>query len=181
MKAVGYPQSIANTTLLSMPRSLLPPLAAGKSGDDRKNVMFDSKYGGVDVSISAPNVYEACLKKQTSLDIKAERGSIHLKLRTCPSPSTVPIPFFLNMTGFYSSVNVALPHTFQGPMTVYSSQHCFVGDISLFSDKDGGWKGDEVNIRMERARVKVQFVDEAEPETPSGKAGLIFRMFGAIL
>jgi len=69
-----------------VPRSLLPPLAAGESEDDRKNVTFDSKYGGVDVSISllgnaqAPDVYEACLKKRTSLDIKAERGSINLKL-----------------------------------------------------------------------------------------------------
>jgi len=61
------------------------------------------------------------------------------------------------------------------------SRRCFVGDISLFSDEDGGWKGDEVNIRTERARVKVRFMDEAEPETPSGKVGLIFRMFGAIL
>jgi len=37
---------------------------------------------------------------------------------------------------------------------------------------NGGWKGDEVNIRTEHASVKVQFVDEAEPEIPTGKVGL---------
>lgn len=69
-----------------MPRSLLSPLAAGESKDDRKNVKLDSNYGGVDVSINllgdaqASGVDEARLIKRTSLDVKAERGSINLKL-----------------------------------------------------------------------------------------------------
>jgi len=69
-----------------VPRSLLPPLTAGESEDDRKNVNFDSKCGGVDASISllgdAENsaVDEAKLKKRTSLDVKSEHGSINLRL-----------------------------------------------------------------------------------------------------
>ena len=69
-----------------MPRSLLPPLAAGESEDDRKNVKFDSKFWGVDASISLlgdaqdPSVDEAKLKKRTSLDVKSEHGSIKLRL-----------------------------------------------------------------------------------------------------
>jgi hypothetical protein len=68
-----------------LPRSLLPPLDAGESEDDR-NVKFDSKFGEVDASISLLgdardlSVDEAKLKKRTSLDVKCERGSIKLKL-----------------------------------------------------------------------------------------------------
>jgi hypothetical protein len=115
------------------------------------------------------------------------------------------MPFHLNITGCHGSVNVALPRTFQGPMTIYSShgsvkfsddvsermghhneidntRRCFVGDLSLLSDDDDdGWKGDEVNIRTEHSSVKVRFVDEPEPEIPTGKAGLISRLLGAML
>jgi hypothetical protein len=69
-----------------VPRSLLPPLDAGESEDDRKNVKFDSKFGEVDASISLLgdsrdlSVDNAKLKKRTSLDIRCERGSIKLKL-----------------------------------------------------------------------------------------------------
>jgi len=62
-----------------------------------------------------------------------------------------------------------------------NTRRCFVGDLSLLSDDNGGWKGDEVNIRTEHASVKAQFVDEAEPEIPTGKVGLISRVLGAIL
>jgi len=70
-----------------VPRSLLPPLTAGESEDDRKNVKFDSKCGGVDASISLlgdaedPAVDEAKLRKRTSLDVKSEHGSINLRLQ----------------------------------------------------------------------------------------------------
>jgi hypothetical protein len=60
------------------------------------------------------------------------------------------------------------------------TRRCFIGDLSLFSDEEGGWKGDEVNIKTEHARVKVQFVDKVESETPSGKAGFLSRVFGAV-
>ena len=93
---------------------------------------------------------------------------------------------------------MALPRTFQGPMTIYSrhgsvkfsddvsermgqcnevdnTRRCFVGDLSLLNDNDGSWKGDEVNIRNKHSNVKVRFVDELEPEIPTGKAGLISR------
>jgi hypothetical protein len=62
-----------------------------------------------------------------------------------------------------------------------NTRRCFVGDLSLLRDDDGGWKGDKVNIRTEHSSVKVRFVDEAEPEIPTGKAGLISRLLGAIL
>jgi hypothetical protein len=77
-----------------VPRSLLPPLATGESEDDRKNVKFDSRFGGVDASISLlgdaqdPSVDEARLKKRTSLDVKSEHGSIKLRL-VRPTFSTI--------------------------------------------------------------------------------------------
>jgi hypothetical protein len=70
-----------------VPRYLLSPLDAGESEDDRKNVKFESNFGGgVDASISLlgdaqdPSVDEAKLKKRTSLDVKCEHGSIKLRL-----------------------------------------------------------------------------------------------------
>ena len=70
---------------LSVPRYLLPPLDAGESEDDRKNVKFESIFGGVDASISLLGdaqdpVDEVKLKKRTSLDVKCEHGSIKLRL-----------------------------------------------------------------------------------------------------
>lgn len=108
------------------------------------------------------------------------------------------MPFHLNITGCHGWISVGLPRTFQGPMTIYSkhgsvkfsddvsermsqcneidnTRRCFVGDLSLLNDDDGGWKGDEVNIRNKHSNVKVRFVDELEPEIPTGKVGLISR------
>lgn len=62
-----------------------------------------------------------------------------------------------------------------------NTRRCFIGDLSLFSDDDDGWKGDEVNIKTEHGRVKVRFVDEAELEISTGKVSLISRVLGAIL
>lgn len=57
-----------------------------------------------------------------------------------------------------------------------STRHCFVGDLSLFSD-NGGWEGDEINVKTEHSGVKVRFVDEAEL---AGKPGLLSRMLGIV-
>jgi len=192
---------------LSVPRSLLPPLTADESEGDRKNVNLKSRCGTIDVEISLmgdaqdSSVEEAWLKKRTSLDINSDHGSINVKLRTCPSPSTFPMPFHLNLTGRNSSVNIWLPRTFQGPMTIYSghggsvkfsddvwqhmgmcneidhTRHCFIGDLLLFNDEQD-WKGDEVNVKTQHGGVKVRFVDEVEPETLHGIPGLLCRVFG---
>lgn len=194
---------------LTVPRSLLPPLPSGEAEDDRKNVKFETRSGAIDVDISLlgdaedPNVGEAKPKKRTSLDVKSEHGSMRLKISTCPSPSAAPAPFHLNVTGRHGSINIWLPRTFQGPMTIYSrhgsvkfsnalsermglcneidhSRRCFVGDLSLFNGEEDNWKGDELNVKTEHAGVKVWFVDEVEPETPSGKSRLLSKVFGVV-
>jgi len=194
---------------LTVPRSLLPPLAAGDSDDDRTNAKLESTHGLIDISISLlgdaqdPGVEEAKRNKRTTLDLKSEHGSINVKLRTCPSPSSVAMPFHLNVTGSHGSINVWLPRTFRGPMTIYSkhgavefsddileqmglrneidyTRRCFIGDFSLFNDEGGGWKGDEVSIKTKHGKVKVRFVDEVEPETQCRKSGLFSRMFGVV-
>ena len=81
---------VCNTLLqdpsLTIARSLLPPLAEGVPEDDRKNVKFESKHGGIDVSITLlgdaqdPSVNEVIVKKRTSLDVNSEHGSINLKI-----------------------------------------------------------------------------------------------------
>jgi len=190
---------------LNVPLPLLPPLAGGESEDDRMNVKLESKHGAIDVGISLlddvqdPSIEEAKRKRPTTLDIKSVHGSINVKLRTCPSPSSTSIPFHLNVTNCHGSITVWLPRTFRGPMTINSKhgavkfsddilehmglcnevdhiRRCFIGDVSLFSDEGGGWKGDEVNIQTKHSKVKVRFVDEVE--TPNGKPGFLSRMFG---
>jgi hypothetical protein len=107
------------------------------------------------------------------------------------------MPFHLNVIGQHGAINIWLPRTFQGPMTIYSrhgsvkfsdevsermglrneidyTRQCFVGDLSLFSDK-GGWEGDEINVKTEHSGVKVRFVNEVEL---ARKPGLLSRMFG---
>jgi hypothetical protein len=60
-----------------VPRSLLPPLAAGKSEDDRKNVKCVTSHGTIDVSISllgdeqGSNVEEAKPRRRATLDINS--------------------------------------------------------------------------------------------------------------
>lgn len=115
------------------------------------------------------------------------------------------MPFLLNVTGCHGSINVWLPRTFQGPMTVYSrhgsvkfsddisermslcneidhSRRCFVGDLSLLNEEQGGWTGDEVHVKTEHAPVRIKFMDEVEPETPNVKPGghLLSRILGTI-
>jgi hypothetical protein len=59
-------------------------------------------------------------------------------------------------------------------------RRCFIGDVSLFSDEGGGWKGDEVSIQTKHSKVKVRFVDEVELDTPNRKPGLLSRMLGVL-
>lgn len=87
MFALKESAQVCNTLLqdpsLIIPRSLLPPLAEGMSEDDRKNVKFESKHGGIDVSITLLGDAQdpsAIVKKRTSLDMNSEHGSINLKI-----------------------------------------------------------------------------------------------------
>ena len=69
-----------------MPRSLLPPLAADESEEDRKNVEFVSNFCSIDVSISLlgdapdPNVDNGKSRKRTTLYMNSQHGSINVKL-----------------------------------------------------------------------------------------------------
>jgi hypothetical protein len=60
-----------------VPRSLLPPLATGKSENDRKNIKCVTSHGATDVSISllgdeqGSNVEEAKLRRRVTLDINS--------------------------------------------------------------------------------------------------------------
>jgi hypothetical protein len=59
------------------------------------------------------------------------------------------------------------------------TRSCFIGDFSSYDD-EGGWKGDDVNVRARHGSVKVWFVDEVDPQacpTNCKSGGFFARVF----
>jgi hypothetical protein len=104
------------------------------------------------------------------------------------------------VTGHNGSITIGIPGTFEGLLTIHAkngsvkisdditqrigmqneekhTHRCFVGDISLYNDGDGGWAGDMLEVNAHNGRVKVYTIDE-EPETSKGKQSLLSRILG---
>lgn len=64
---------------INIPRSLLPPLPAGQSEADRKNVYLRSTHGAITADITLLEPFYAA-RKPTSLDVHSEHGAVNLKL-----------------------------------------------------------------------------------------------------
>ncbi|EGO03348.1 hypothetical protein SERLA73DRAFT_174804 [Serpula lacrymans var. lacrymans S7.3] len=180
---------------MTIPSSLLPPLAEGTSPNDRKNLDLQVKDGSIDVDIWLARPEESDLagvpKNRATLYLKSKDGSVTARVRNV----NTPVPFLLNVYAKDGSVTICLPQAFQGPMSlttkngsislsnplleastalaqIDSTRRYFVGDLSAIRDEE--WNGDELKAESKDGSIKVKFVDEVTVRKP----GLFSRMFG---
>lgn len=190
--------------LITIPKSLLPTLAAGETEANRKNLKLYAKNGSIDVNINllantGKEVHSH--NKRVTLDVGSQNGSVKVNLRRIGTlTSGMPIPFHLKAGSRNGSVTVGIPRTFEGLLTIYTkngsvrmsdgvtqrvtihneekgTQRCFLGDISIYDENEGGWIGDQLDVSAYNGGVKLHFVEEAGLEGPK-KSGLFFRILG---
>jgi hypothetical protein len=122
---------------------------------------------------------------------------IFKKRRIDGPTSEISTPFHLSVGSHNGSVTVGIPNTFEGLLTIYARngsvkisdeitqcitmhneqkaiQRCFVGDVFLYNEDEGGWAGDQLDVDAHNGRVKIYFVDEVELKAPK-KSGLFSR------
>ncbi|KAG1722771.1 hypothetical protein EDB19DRAFT_1916498 [Suillus lakei] len=180
--------------LMQIPLSLLPPLNAGETDQDRKNLYLRTKDGSIDADIWLIGQEEAAPKNgsRTTLSLSSNDGSITAKINTVKDVA----PFLLDIYARDGRVTVLLPRSFRGSLllttrqcaklsddllqqstilsTVENTRRYFVGDIShwLFGDD---WNGDELKVVSRDGRIIIRYKDEAELPT----SGFFSRIFSS--
>ncbi|KII84592.1 hypothetical protein PLICRDRAFT_167568 [Plicaturopsis crispa FD-325 SS-3] len=174
--------------------SFLAPLGKGEAEGDRKNLQLISKNGRIAVNIwlvGSRGVVgpDGDLKTgaRATLDLKSYNGPVNVK--THVGEPEAPIPFLLTVTSYNGAVQLYLPRSFTGPLTItsnngsvtYSDQvkehlttfsevnrrHLsFVGDSSEWTGQVD-WAGDAATVESKNGKVQVRFVDEARAEQPA--------------
>lgn len=180
--------------LMQILPSLLPPLNAGETARDRKNLYLRTKDGNVDADIWLIG-QEAVTPEngsRTTLSLISDEGSITAKINTVK----VVAPFLLDIHARDGQVTVLLPRSFHGSLflttrqsaklsddilqrsialsTVEHTRGYYVGDIShrlFYNDCDE----DELRVVSRDGRIIIRYRDETELP----KFGFFSRIFSS--
>ncbi|KAI6107566.1 hypothetical protein EDD16DRAFT_1869010 [Pisolithus croceorrhizus] len=180
---------------MHVPAIYLPPLGGGKTERDRKNLYLHTQYGSVNVNIwlVGDQGHPEARKPQTTLHVSSEGGSITVEVHAIDAIE----PFFLDVFTCHGLINVLLPRSFHGPVTLRSGyESCtlsnellqsstllgvadyttrfFVGDFLAACDPVSQWESYELKAETLCGWVRVKYVDEVEP---GSKPGLFSRIF----
>ncbi|KAG1729511.1 uncharacterized protein EDB91DRAFT_811312 [Suillus paluster] len=180
--------------LMQIPLSLLPPLNAGETDQDRKNLYLRTKDGNINADIWLIGQEEAAPKnkRRTTLSLSSNDGHITAKINTVK----VVAPFLLDIYARDGRVTVLLPRSFHGPLllitresaklsdelvqrsmtlsTLEHMQRYFVGDFSHQTFGDD-WNGDELKVVSRDGSVTIRYTDEVELP----KSGFFSRIFSS--
>jgi hypothetical protein len=181
--------------LMQIPLSLLPPLNAGETDQNRKNLYLRTRDGRIDADIWLIGQEEEAAPRngsRTTLSLSSIDGSITAKINTVKAVA----PFLLDIYARDGQVTVLLPRSFHGPLllttkqsvkisddllrssttlsTVEHTRRYFVGDVPhQFFDKN--WHGDELKAVSRDGRIVIRYRDEAELP----KTGFFSRIFSS--
>ncbi|KAK7046445.1 hypothetical protein R3P38DRAFT_2873838 [Favolaschia claudopus] len=189
---------------IKIPPPMLPPLAQDETEATRRNVYLQTSNGTVDVElfVVAGTSGGNEVKQKVNMFVRSSNGAIITKLHAGPIPSRPPI----NLTALTSngSVNIHLPRSFRGPLTIRTrngsirfsdalnadlttfnevnqTRRCFIGDFADWTEE--GWAGDEVSIESSNGSIRLQYDAESPSDAGSkgsGKSkGLFARLLGA--
>lgn len=173
---------------LDIPESMLSPPVEGQ---ERRNLSLDVNTSNIDVDVwvvEPPSVSGVPLDvladakyPRTTMEFKAYNIAVRLH-------SSGDRPFTLDLkAGSSGIVNLELPHTFCGPLTIRSVsgtvtysralqpmvatfsdydgiRKCFVGDFRENHYGEGEWRGSSVEIDTHGGKVNLRFADE--PPSP---------------
>ncbi|KIJ63813.1 hypothetical protein HYDPIDRAFT_133689 [Hydnomerulius pinastri MD-312] len=179
---------------LQLPTSLLLPLQAGETEEERKNLYLHTRDGYIDADVwlvgRKANEKSPLNKKRTTLSVSSNDGSVTAKVHSID----IIDPFFLDIFARDGRVTVLLPRSFHGPLNLKARHHghalsdgllrsstslgtadhtsrYFVGDFSAASGQQ--WKGDELRVETRDGKIKVRYIDEIE----ISKGGFFSRIF----
>lgn len=119
------------------------PLSVHEREGNRKNLKLNSRNGPIDADITllsgteSLSLGEAKRKKRTTIDIRADNGSVDTRLvsfihrvlsslqlmrvfgKRTESPSAILIPFKLKAISYNGSMTAGLPRDFKGLLTIF--------------------------------------------------------------
>ncbi|KAJ7131563.1 hypothetical protein C8R43DRAFT_1024708 [Mycena crocata] len=137
---------------LTIPQSILPPLAADETEATRRNVFLHTSNGAIDVDVF---VIGGCdTKRRVDMLAKTSNGAVTVKLHADHGRP----PIRLNAQSSNGQVTIHVPRSFRGPLTlrtrngtirfsdalsadlttfneVSGTRRCFVGDFSDWADQ----------------------------------------------
>ncbi|KAJ7713607.1 hypothetical protein B0H16DRAFT_1743212 [Mycena metata] len=183
---------------IKIPRSMLPPLAAGETEATRQNLFLDTNSGSIDVDISV--LGDTNTKRSVNMSLRcSDYGSITVKLHVA---STARPPIYIQAKTIKDSgrITLHLPRTFRGPVTIKQTSkgdplwgrisigisehlmagmmplseangtwHYFVGTPEGWTD-DGKWEGDAACLES-GGNVRLQY--DGEPDPPASSSCLV--------
>ncbi|KII84581.1 hypothetical protein PLICRDRAFT_126803 [Plicaturopsis crispa FD-325 SS-3] len=168
---------------MAIPPLILTPLARGESKRDFKNLQLIAKNGPIEVDIwvvgrGASESDSEKPEARATLDVLSYNGAVNIKLHTNP---VTPTPFMLTVTSYHGGVQLHLPQSFKGPLSItsnnggitYSDQvrarqrfsevhrrhFSFVGDSSGWTGEEE-WEGDAATVQSRNGKVHVSYADE---------------------
>ncbi|ESK86690.1 hypothetical protein Moror_10937 [Moniliophthora roreri MCA 2997] len=165
---------------LHIPARFLPPLEAGRSEEDRKNLVLKSRVGTIVANITLYHQEGASVTKRTSLEFKTTVGTMILKIDAIGS--SIRPPLFARAITNTGTVLLSLPRSFRGFVSVSTTigavtlsrdvtamcrwitntariKKCFIGDPSGLTDAElDSWNGDEVEIETTIGSVDISYV-----------------------
>ncbi|KAH7921839.1 hypothetical protein BV22DRAFT_1131929 [Leucogyrophana mollusca] len=182
--------------LMRVPTSLLAPLGANESEEDRRNLDLRTKDGHVDAEIwllgrkveDLPTIS----KERTTLYLSSRDGNVSARVNTVD----VTAPFLLDIYARDGRVTVLLPRSFHGPLLLTSrssnsvilsdailekstplstldrTRRFFVGPTSEVTGQD--WHGDELKVEARDGKIRVRYIDEIDT---TAKGGFLSRVF----
>ncbi|KAJ7733644.1 hypothetical protein B0H16DRAFT_1732193 [Mycena metata] len=174
---------------IKIPKSMLPPLAAGQTEATRQNLFLHTDHGSIDVDLFV--LGDAHPKRSLDMSLKCKFGNITVKLHAV---STARPPIYITATTDgtfgYGKITLHLPRTFRGPVTVRQTAdrwraikihiselltagmmplseandtwRYFVGTLDGWTG-EGKWAGDEVRLES-GLDVRLQY--DVEPDLP---------------
>jgi len=173
---------------LYIPESLRNPLRQGESEGSRKNVRLETVHGHVEAEIVLVQNKTTQSLQRATLHMSSTHGGIKL---TIPDHLHRP-PFQLTAKSTDGNINLTLPRSFTGPITVSyvhgevkasalggkfitlgeanGKMKGFIGDLSKYTECDGagkGWKGDELVLDLKHGSAKLRFDRDRETNSTS--------------
>ncbi|TFK31750.1 hypothetical protein BDQ12DRAFT_693605 [Crucibulum laeve] len=190
---------------LAVPAAFLPPLAEGETEETRSNLYLSGTNGSIaaDVTIAAQRTSDT-KRNRVLLYAKSTNGIVTVKLHDPVPTVTARFPFIATVSSHNGSVNIHVPRSYRGPLTLKTKngrayfseeleQHLslqietnglhrsFLGEWTADCEEIDGmksWTGDEIDAKTQNGNINIQFDDEVAAKKECAKGGFWSKLFG---
>jgi len=193
-------------TSLSIPSSLLPPLAVGETESIRKNLSLTTTNGHLDADITIAPLRPESQNEQRRAILFVKSTSGRVTIRVHAEQTSRPAIHLTAVTS-NATLNVHIPRSFRGPITIKMTngrthfspfvqsqlttlsevnqmQRGFIGDWSEVGPSgtsepshSSEWLGDELVLETINNSINIHYDDEVV-EIAKSSGGFFSRLFG---